>query len=428
MHTQSHTRMMHCRVLMPPTSIVLLLLPGLVASSRFIVTPSWQLQTAVVTIGALECASGPRPLSLLDGLFDAESGLCSEGVWHNSMLGVSRVLCARQLRQCGEEQQAEAQLQSARLLGDSLFDLGFDGSGFRRRSTSGYWQDASASGIEAAGESVPFYLPSDEHRCLGSAAAVIFYSLLAEDGDEAAMSRCVEIGDAFVDEMFDRSAMRFRRAASSEYWRAVDQALGLLACLRLAVLGHNVASNRAMASCAADSLLREFGYSLYATEGLPPGAYLGRVAPRNSWHDSIVAFALLTSGCLGVGGESPAGLLRAMVESYRNPDGQIRHLPRELCPAEGVADTMEAAVAFTSTQGLWSAVVRAADLSSSRADAVDADTAALRSWHESYVQETGLLPVANVYADARLWANTEWAAWLLLDRGDFVLKSAASSS
>ena len=33
---------------------------------------------------------------------------------------------------------------------------------------------------------------------------------------------------------------------------------------------------------------------------------------------------------------------------------------------------------------------------------------------------TGLLSVANVYPDARLWANTEWAAWLLLSKEDFV--------
>ena len=34
--------------------------------------------------------------------------------------------------------------------------------------------------------------------------------------------------------------------------------------------------------------------------------------------------------------------------------------------------------------------------------------------------ESGLLPVANVYPDARLWANTEWAAWLLLRKDDFI--------
>ena len=36
-------------------------------------------------------------------------------------------------------------------------------------------------------------------------------------------------------------------------------------------------------------------------------------------------------------------------------------------------------------------------------------------------ESSGLLPVANVYGDARLWANTEWAAWLLLDKSDFAV-------
>jgi len=399
----------------------------LASASRPVVSPSWQLQTSMSTIDSLERASGPRPLSLLTGMFDEETGLCSEGIWHNAMLGTSRVLCARELRQCGDTTSATRFLASAQTLGDSLYRLGFDGKGFRRRFTSDIWEDATeAEAFKAAGEDPNFYLPSEEHRCISSAAAVIFYSLLAQEGGDAeATERCTRVGDAFTEEFFDTTSMRFRRSASSDYWRAVDQAVGCLACLRLANVGHNVAANRAMASCAADSLLREFGYSLYATEGQPPGTYLGRapMPPRNSWHDSLVAFSLLASGCLGVGGESPAGLVRAMVESYRNPaNGQIRHQPAELGGVDGVADAIDAAVAFTSTQALWSAVVRAADLSSERAAAAGgADTVALRAFHEQYVQpDTGLLPVANLYPDARLWANTEWAAWLLLDRGDFV--------
>ena len=55
---------------------------------------------------------------------------------------------------------------------------------------------------------------------------------------------------------------RFRRGGEgAEYWRAADQAIGCLACLRLARLGHQTALTRTMASCAVDSLLREFGCS-----------------------------------------------------------------------------------------------------------------------------------------------------------------------
>ena len=180
------------------------------------------------------------------------------------------------------------------------------------------------------------------------------------------------------------------------------------------------------------------------------------LAPRNSWHDGLACFALLSSGALGVGGETPAGLVRAMSASYRcDVTKTLLHRPRELrtsgdARAEAASDeaaggeaTSEVAsgaadsgaadsgaadsgeeVAFTGSQALWSAVVRAAELTSERAEAVGgADVPALRAWDDEHrkPQSSGLLPVANVYRDARLWANTEWAAWLLLDKSDFAV-------
>ena len=118
----------------------------------------------------------------------------------------------------------------------------------------------------------------------------------------------------------------------------------------------------------------------------------------------------------------PASLARALVESYSMAaaDGAkaVMHRPRE---RRGDGDGGDD-VAFTSTQALWSAVVRAADLSSEKADAMGGvDVPALRAYYEAHLDaESGLLPVANVYPEARLWANTEWAAWLLLSKEDFV--------
>ena len=205
------------------------------------------------------------------------------------------------------------------------------------------------------------------------------------------------------------------------------------------------------------------------------------------------------SQALGVGGETPAGLVRAMTESHLGQSGplavpevgscassgrawwlwasqrscatssarasrlqsrrfhclliiqesyrcaetkQLLHRPRELRASadvsaeaasgdansgeapSGEADSGEEEVTFTGSQALWSAVVRAAELTSERAEAVGgADVPALRAWDAEHrkPQPSGLLPVANVYRDARLWANTEWAAWLLLDKGDFAV-------
>ena len=438
----------------------LVLLSSLVLRATALVAPtvgtsSFQLASAVSAIEALERTADPRPHSLLDGMFDEATGLCSEGVWHNALLGTSRVLAARQLRSEGEAERAAELLAAARLLGDSLYQLSFDGSGFQLRSNTGFWEAASDAtpAIEDAGENPAFYAHSeDEHRCLPTAAAVVFYSLLAEEAeaevateagedDDAgsdAMTRAREVGDVFKAEFFDDRACRFRRGGGASHWRAVDQALGCLACLRLARLGPaagEVASSRAMATCAADCLLRNFGYSAYATEGAdtPPGAYLGKVAPRNSWHDGLASFALLASGVLGVGGETPAGLVRAMAASYRCPQTtQILHRPRELRSTSssssgsgdgdgGSGGDSGDGVAYTGSQALWSAVVRAAELSNERSEAAGgADVPALRAWHEAQLQQpSGLLPVANVHQDARLWANTEWAAFVLLSKEDF---------
>ena len=127
-----------------------------------------------------------------------------------------------------------------------------------------------------------------------------------------------------------------------------------------------------------------------------------------------------------------------MTESYRcDATKTLLHQPRELrtsgdAAAEAAsgeatsdaADSDEEEVAFTGSQALWSAVVRAAELTSERAEAAGgADVPALRAWDDEHrkPQSSGLLPVANVYRDARLWANTEWAAWLLLDKSDFAV-------
>ena len=103
---------------------------------------------------------------------------------------------------------------------------------------------------------------------------------------------------------------------------------------------------------------------------------------------------------------------RARLSRHRR--APAAHEPREQ-RAAAEADE-QTGVAFTSTQALWSACVRAAGQGSD----VPAGCPGTSEFYEAHVQPSGLLPVANVYGDARLWANTEWAAWLLLERADFV--------
>jgi hypothetical protein len=224
---------------------------------------SWRLQTALATIDAIRArTSAARPLDLLNDFYDPDSGLCSDGVWHNAWLGVSYVLASREVRPHNPSQAEELRAEAMKL-GDTLYETKYAGGAFQRRCMSGFWQTASSSrdALQAAGEDVSFYEASSERRCVSNAAATIFYSYLAEEGVAGeASERFTQIADAFSAEFFDTSVCRFKRDADSTYWRAIDQAIGCLACLRTAKLGHRMPACRAMAASAADSLLKDYGY------------------------------------------------------------------------------------------------------------------------------------------------------------------------
>jgi len=447
----------------------------------------WELRTAqCLTDGIRARTSSTRPLDLLVDLHDAESGLSSEGVWHNAWLGVAYVQTARQLRRQGRFDEAEEPFDLAVQLADSLYENSFD-EGFRRRTASGVWRSAesSASAIEAAGESIAFYSESRERRSAQNAAAVVFYSLLAdeaaarESGDAPRIARlCDEVGVSFLDLFFDEEHGRFRRGALEDgpaRWRAVDQAVGCLACLRLTRLdpefsNTDTALARDAARRAVGALRDEFGYGAYASGAAPsPLNHVGDfpgARRRNSWHDGLVAFALAAhtkaeaheegakasegsmSDAVGaaVDASELLALLHAIHRDYADhgsaaggggDDGgdllvhQQAMLERE--PA--------ARVHFTCTQAIWAAVGRAAGevlpppkaaaqagqaAQAAQAEQAEAVRAAFAAHDEAWrafvaarADEGGLLPVADAYPVTRLWSNTEPSAWLQVERADF---------
>ena len=403
----------------------------------------WELRTSQRLMSALRARTRSiRPLDLLDDFYDADSGLCSEGVWHNAWLGISSVLAARALRRRGSlstTEESEELFESAVLLADSLYDLSFD-EGFLRRTPSGIWEraDSAVARIGATGEHASFYEASHERRSLQNGAAVVFYSLLA---DEAAVRlhsdatglavRCDEIGNTFLQTFYDSETGRFRRSDTpSGHWRAADQAVGCLACLRLARLTPSwcntdttLASEAARA--AIDSLLNDFGYGEYLSggEGVPRnqlGEYPG-TRRANSWHDSLACFAIV---CFA--GGSPdvvcqshvAALLRRVEADYRAPTGLLVHQRSMLKDAGSIQ--------FTCAQAIWAAVGRAAsaDAPMPTVDldvrtAIAAHRAAWCDFDSDQADEGGLLPIANAYPARRLWCTTEPAAWHLMDRDDF---------
>ena len=363
-----------------------------------LVPSTWELDRSLRLLSNVKRKTSGRPLDLLEDLYDRESGLTGEGVWHNAHFGAAHLLAARRIGTGPVGKAIAAELRSsAKRLGDSLYDLNYD-DGFRLRTASGIWKRPDAA-VESGGERPGFYEPSRDRRCVSNAAAVIFYSLLDDD-------RIGEIGETFLDLFYDEKLGRFRRGAvgdnGPEYWRSVDQAMAILACRRLG--GDRAA---AAAAAAATALRNDFGYR----SGERPLNHLGPfpgTRRRNSWHDSFAVYALALDGDVG-------DLVDMMRADYASEDGLLAHQARDAGTSPYLGDG--SAVHFSCTQAVWGAVGRA-----TRGEGFEAHDAAWRRF-DAATSRDGLFVVADAYPNVRLWCNAEPAFWLLAEPDIFASNS-----
>ena len=360
---------------------------------------TWELDRSIRLLSNVKRKTSGRPLDLLEDLYDRESGLTGEGVWHNAHFGAAQLLAARCMGTGPVGKAIAAELRaSAQRLGDSLYELNWD-QGFRLRTASGIWKTPDAA-VESGGERPGFYEPSRDRRCVSNAAAVIFYSLLDDD-------RIGEIGETFLDLFFDEKLGRFRRGAvgddGPEYWRSVDQAIAILACRRLG--GDRAA---AAAAAAATALRNDFGYR----SGERPLNHLGPfpgTRRRNSWHDSFAIYALALDGDVS----DLVDMMRADYESADN--GLLAHQARDAGTSPYLGDG--SAVHFSCTQAVWGAVGRATG-----GTCFETHDAAWRRF-DADTSCDGLFVVADAYPNVRLWCNTEPAFWLLVEPDIFTSNS-----
>lgn len=251
--------------------------------------------------------------------------------------------------------------------------------------------------------------------------------------------RLDEVGNLFLRTFYDDVLGRFRRSDEPlSHWRAVDQAVGCLASLRLSRLDPKWSNTDTYsAGLAARSsircLLDDFGYGGYLDGGSPPVNHLGEypgTRRANSWHDSLACYALMAGGAGILSPQQLAKLLQAMAQDYTAPASGLLVHQRHMLDLRP-----EQQVQFSCAQAIWSAVGRAAQEATASGPASEeggegthgacaAIAAHRKSWvhfHTTFTSASasGLLPVANVYSATRLWCNAEPAAWLLIERSDF---------
>lgn len=404
-------------------------------------------------------------------------------------------------------------MEWAKRIARSLYQLNYRrGFGFVKRSHSGIWDlvEHDYDNANSDGKADSYRFKKHICSCNANAAAVIFLTLLMEavtisseevgdENNEEIVHMAEECSANFLRQFFDTSVGRFchQRLINDDdddddvddkdakdllpsSYRAVDQAMGILACSRiLKLLDRNNNGNakrdrvqqqrysetRTMATSAAQSLMDDFGYGMYATEGLrSPVNTIGGggtqniknaatdnkkiVTTRNSWHDSIACFAILCSRTCS-GGESPRGLCQFLardygfvVENSNNEESCVQQQQeRQLLLGHNVlkeTDMNQERNAYTCSQAIWNAVQRALIATESNDSKEQQQqqsipgfsdfTVGLRAFQEktasSIKDENGndiglLSTVGTTYPNIRLWANTETAAWLLMDEKDF---------
>ncbi|KAL7527291.1 hypothetical protein ACHAWF_002124 [Thalassiosira exigua] len=387
--------------------------------------------------------SSPAPLNLETDFYDPTTGLHSEGVWHNCLAGAASVKLAE--LQKHDDDGREENLSAALHIADSLWEHSWDGVSFQRRSWSGLWDHSRLEeGAPDPPEQPDYYRESAEHRCVQHGAAVLFFSKLVRhralrSGDGELCYRCRAqyklIAKQFLHEYWDESTKRWRTVGKSQgggtvsrksassgkltagvvdveapYYRAVDQAIGLLACLEMQKDGDDSVTEIIRSTCR--TLLFDFGYQS-EKENV---SYIGLNRNRNLWHDGWAALALAScaQACPNCFPEKidaereVESMLGQLQEIYLDEDsGTMWHWPKAQKSGHESGN-----VRYCGDNSLWYAISRAW-----QRGANDSDGAHNSFWdfvHELQSNsDDGLVSVADVYPQVRLHPNTELVCLLL---------------
>lgn len=252
----------------------------------------------------LRARTSSGKLNLETDFYDASTGLHSEGVWHNAMAGIASL-------QVGETEHATR-------IADSLYEYSWDGVSFQRRAYSGKW-DHSTPENEQQPHQAPYYKASSEHRCVQHGIAVVFWSMLVDEGAQY-QRQFQEISESFLAQFWNdpfwstvsaiqgggtllrpaASSGRITEGATSQslYYRAVDQAVAMLACAGITNVwrkhGKDTSEMAQLIQTTRHSLLSSMHGFGYESDDVTR-SYIGLDRNRNFWHDGWVLLALISA-------------------------------------------------------------------------------------------------------------------------------------
>ena len=367
----------------------------------------------------------PGSLSLTANMYARTSGLHNEGVWHNCIMGIVYHWLSE------VEKPAEEYEEALRKLSTSLFENSFDTveGALKQRVWTACW-DHRPEIIEKLYKP-HFWKASDEKKASSQSMAVIMYSFLrgSENGNRMYQAMTAKFLDLFLDgDVWISSTTR-------RHHRAVDQALCLLACLRMLKVhqeGDPIPADRLrdVIVSTRERILDTFGFASPRTAL----SYLENEEEcglRFVWQEIWVSFALLFSASLlddpSQGYKQVSTLFRDLCTTYLDrtdkvPEGFLRAEP----VSKGLSVDGSKIPAFAGDNALFYALLKSmkqlgVPMEEGAVDFEEHSRGFFKLVETVLSSERGLLYIADIHREEALWANSEFAFALLFQDADFVL-------
>jgi len=273
-------------------------------------------------------------LDLETDFYDPSTGLHSEGIWHNCLVGIASLKLLKLSKKLNNKLGKKVKSESlfVKKIAESLWKYSWDGTSFQRRVHSGLWDHSKLNNNDTTTiHQSNYYKESKEHRCIQHGMAVIFWSMLVRHFNEKKEDNIYNeqykvISKSFLREFWDEDTKRWltisrtqgggtvQRASASSgekaratenisndntslsyyYYRAVDQAVACLACLSMLQQEEQIDIAERLkkiiqTTCQELLSSNAFGYGDEKTTR----SYIGLDRNRNFWHDGWVMLALL---------------------------------------------------------------------------------------------------------------------------------------
>ncbi|KAG2392666.1 hypothetical protein C9374_011391 [Naegleria lovaniensis] len=252
------------------------------------------------------------PYHLIDNMYHSESGLYSEGCWHNFVMGLN--LCQMIEQQEHEEEvtkfcKEHALEEKLARLSQSVFALNFDRDQhlFFQRQPSGIWQSADESEMQERKE---FWKTNkDEKKLISNAMGLMFYSTISKHGKFLPQDLDLnKFCESIMSHFYDKAKQLWKTKISSvegyevetQHYRLVDHAMLFLAFSTF-VSHPSVEPNLKERLLQAidhilEIILKRFNVENFTERITYLDADLTRHSKRFLWQDCWLVLALIKSG------------------------------------------------------------------------------------------------------------------------------------